>query len=1108
MSSSVGKPLLKSAADVQQATASSTGVLSEDSYRKFNTEAFPHQVEVSNSTAKVDTDVYHLSRSSYRNGETDTELGSSVVTCGKEGAEEQQDAMPDSTTSSEKHNFHEGDDVLVENKDGRYYLGTVVEVRKHAGVASCLVKFGDGTHSWAAGGALRLLSAPPADDGRVMCVVCKRREGGGAAGGNAGVGDAVIACDLCGRGYHGRCHTPPVEAWIHGASWHCRRCVEQRYRVAAAENKALRRAELLRLKGHAPRRPQLATFSPPNAAWDTASTTSSPTSEYGREADQSHCYCGEKSDWLAQMLMCCRCTRWFHQRCVSSLRYPLYAGDKFFVFSCGTCNGGTEYLRRIELRWLDLAHLALYNLTAYNSRKYFDLDAVIMPYIMDNWDALQLPDKMWSLSPAERRERVMVALAGCRARFKCGREMKKRATIWGLRMRRPPPPPSQLTPIMQAGSGPLTDELVRVLAPRLRCLPRPVTPIPLCTDDDSSQPTSSNGSYSAAGKRMIVPVDGHWLNLMMGKRFHQTLNSDNDNDSPCSSPTPSDFFNNTRTGTHMMNFGLKSNDSIFKQHSSVDPDTLYTFDEEQEDGPPKAVESKMKPLKLYKMDFQGGGFVKKSVPFPKMSPVQRKKASTKNEKKRRNSSKHDDVEHKKLLRNTLTKQMKLNVELTPNNCKSVDVENDASLSPVRNMERSPSADPEIILKCDNSASSYDSSSKSSEVVLPPTPPTSVSAPPTPPTANSKTTSNSNMTESGPSLIKTDKSAVMMYDSDQDASDFRQKIRSKRSSSDIVLPCTVQLKRISTDDINYSIDNMKTEYGRVYSGKHTSKIAIMNLEISKLSTKNIIEHSKIMSLQHMNTFDCYSMKFNSNQDHESSGDETSSRGTLDAIIPPLKDFQGKNNPFLMLNNTSKNGSNRSWKCGASVASKLLNKQASGGVRGSTRTGRASLPAGAPAVRPLKRQLSEKDLVIGPNGEVKRRKHRRPRKSSQLSQSLPLPADNLRAHLGSEDLQKPTDATSPSCEDFSLTRRRLRQRQERNYYEHGRRTGLRTLQLSPETPQAPPPTATICLSELKSSVHSYFGAANRIKSGEKFSVSGKRIGENGKAQYLIEWESHGS
>lgn len=33
--------------------------------------------------------------------------------------------------------------------------------------------------------------------------------------------------------------------------------------------------------------------------------------------------------------------------------------------------------------------------------------------------------------------------------------------------------------------------------------------------------------------------------------------------------------------------------------------------------------------------------------------------------------------------------------------------------------------------------------------------------------------------------------------------------------------------------------------------------------------------------------------------DTSGDETSSKSTLDLIIPPPKDFNGKNNPFLAL-----------------------------------------------------------------------------------------------------------------------------------------------------------------------------------------------------------------
>jgi hypothetical protein len=41
---------------------------------------------------------------------------------------EESPAAPDSTTK-ERSGFSEGEDVLLEHKDGRYYLGTIVEVR-------------------------------------------------------------------------------------------------------------------------------------------------------------------------------------------------------------------------------------------------------------------------------------------------------------------------------------------------------------------------------------------------------------------------------------------------------------------------------------------------------------------------------------------------------------------------------------------------------------------------------------------------------------------------------------------------------------------------------------------------------------------------------------------------------------------------------------------------------------------------------------------------------------------------------------------------------------------------------------------------------------------
>lgn len=203
------------------------------------------------------------------------------------------------------------------------------------------------------------------------------------------------------------------------------------------------------------------------------------------------------------------------------------------------------------------------------------------------------------------------------------------------------------------------------------------------------------------------------------------------------------------------------------------------------------------------------------------------------------------------------------------------------------------------------------------------------------------------------------------------------IKDKREMNPSVpslVPCSVKLDKISKENIIVDTKVSKSDMTNLNFNTHTSRIATMNLEVSKLSTKNIIEHSKIMSLQHMESVPSYSSNFT--HDIESSGDETSSRGTLDTIIPPLKDFQGKNNPFLMQNSypTKKQFSS------------TLNVYKQNG-RQNHLNQRFSLPIQlnplmGPLVRPLKRKLSEKDIVIGPNGEVKRRKYRRPRKYLQL------------------------------------------------------------------------------------------------------------------------------
>lgn len=78
---------------------------------------------------------------------------------------------------------------------------------------------------------------------------------------------------------------------------------------------------------------------------------------------------------------------------ISSLRVQNYC-FRFYVFVCSMCNYGKEFVRRLEIKWVDLVHLMLYNLTVYNAKKYYDLDTVIVPYANENWNTLQLPPRV------------------------------------------------------------------------------------------------------------------------------------------------------------------------------------------------------------------------------------------------------------------------------------------------------------------------------------------------------------------------------------------------------------------------------------------------------------------------------------------------------------------------------------------------------------------------------------------------------------------------------------------------------------------------------------------------------------------------------------------
>ncbi|XP_055525487.1 polycomb protein Pcl [Wyeomyia smithii] len=331
------------------------------------------------------------------------------------------DLEPDSTTSSlgqlpvtpEKNGtkFKLQEDVLVENKDGRFYLGTVIAI----GSGQCLVRFNDNTESWSDFRELTKLSSSEADDSPV-CVVCKRYN----------ASDCVEVCENCGRGYHVKCMDGNFER---NGYWFCRMCTSPngkkkdiRYVCSGVLSESL---DPLTNKSQLP-------YNIDTLNWDALHRVNT---------EQHYCYCGDDGDWLREMIQCCRCQQWFHGRCIRSLQYPIFLGDRFYFFICSICNHGHEFVRRLEMCWSDLIHLILYNLIVRNGKRFYDVTKAIAPYVEDNWRALQMQDQMTKLSPNARKEIITQTLTNDRVRFKCTGEG---STMWTLRLPGPPSPPNVL----------------------------------------------------------------------------------------------------------------------------------------------------------------------------------------------------------------------------------------------------------------------------------------------------------------------------------------------------------------------------------------------------------------------------------------------------------------------------------------------------------------------------------------------------------------------------------------------------------------------------------------------------------------------------------------
>lgn len=250
---------------------------------------------------------------------------------------------------------------------------------------------------------------------------------------------------------------------------------------------------------------------------------------------------------------------------------------------------------------------------------------------------------------------------------------------------------------------------------------------------------------------------------------------------------------------------------------------------------------------------------------------------------------------------------------------------------------------------------------------------------------------------------------------------------------------------------------------------------------------------------------YSLNDKSNDtslDFNYSSDDTSSRGTLDSIIPPPKNFSGINNPFLIDTNlfnsistakTSNNGK--------------INVNSFENILPSTSSILPPTKNAVQLVRTVKRRLSANDIIIGPNMEVKRRKLKKRLENVEVISTssladLPASATYLPISADSKRISLATLRSTLKDLPIQTTKQKIAGRKKQESMSNSEQIPSTSNQndslakkinsnLISSISSSPIKDSMKeeSMDDLKSSLNIYFGGvSNRIENGDNFAIKG--------------------